>query len=41
MIVMKFMNEANELFLKKKFEDAIEKYEIILQNDPDNLIALK
>ena len=29
-VVMNIINEANELFLKKKFEKAIEKYEIIL-----------
>ena len=34
------MDIANKLFLKNKFEKALEKYEIILQNEPDNLIAL-
>ena len=31
---------ANELFLNKKFEDAIFQYELILQDDPHNLLAL-
>ena len=34
------MDVANELFFKKKFEKAIEKYEIVLYKDPNNLIAL-
>ena len=40
MVIMDDMAEANELFLKKKFHDAIEKYELILQSQPDNLLAL-
>ena len=40
MVVMNIIDEANELFLKKKFYDAIVKYEIILQSQPNNLIAL-
>ena len=40
MIVMNLINEANELFLKKKFYDAIAKYEIILESQPNNLIDL-
>ena len=39
-IIMNNMDEANQLFFKKKFNDAIVKYEIILQSQPDNLIAL-
>jgi tetratricopeptide (TPR) repeat protein len=39
-IVMSIMQDANELFLKKKFEKAIEKYEIILHDEPTNSIAL-
>ena len=39
-IIMNNVDEANQLFLKKKFNDAIVKYEIILQSQPDNLIAL-
>ena len=31
---------ANELFLNNKFEDAIFQYELILQDDPHNLLAL-
>jgi len=34
------MDEANKLFLDKKFEKAIEKYNLVLHNDPDNLVAL-
>ena len=37
---MNMINEANELFLKKRFEEAIEKYDIILQNEPGNVVAL-
>ena len=37
---MDFMDEANKLFLDKKFEKAIEKYKNILENESDNLIAL-
>ena len=40
MIVMSIMNEANELFLEKKFEKAIEKYNRVLHDEPNNLIAL-
>ena len=40
MIVMNYMDEANKLFLEKKFKNAIEKYENILQKEPNNLIAL-
>ena len=39
-MVMSIMQDANELFLKKKFEKAIEKYEIILHRESTNLIAL-
>ena len=34
------INIANELFLNKKFEDAVLQYEKILQNDPQDLSAL-
>ena len=34
------IDDANELFLNKKFEDAIFQYELILQDDPHNLLAL-
>ena len=37
---MNVIDEANELFLEKKFEDAIKKYEIVLRGEPNNLIAL-
>ncbi len=39
--VMDESDEANELFLKKRFADALRKYELALQIEPDNLIALK
>jgi len=39
-IIMNIMDEANKLFLEKKFEDAIKKYDIILNSDPNNLTAL-
>ena len=39
-LIMKEIDEANNLFLEKKFQDAIKKYNIILDNEPDNLIAL-
>ena len=38
--VMPEINIANELFLNKKFEDAVLQYEKILQNDPQDLSAL-
>ena len=38
--VMSDIDIANELFLNKKFEDAIKKYDNILQEDPHNLSAL-
>ena len=34
------VDQANELFLKKKIDDAIKKYTKILENNPKNLIAL-
>ena len=34
------MDVANALFLNKKFEDAIFQYELILEDDPHNLLAL-
>ena len=34
------INEGNRLFLEKKFQDAIKKYNVVLDKDPDNLIAL-
>ena len=34
------INEGNRLFLEKKFQDAIKKYNIVLDKEPDNLIAL-
>jgi tetratricopeptide (TPR) repeat protein len=34
------IEQANELFLRKKFEAAIKKYDFILRNEPDNLLAL-
>ena len=34
------INIANELFLNKKFEDAVLQYEKILQKDPRDLSAL-
>ena len=34
------LDQANDLFIKKKFNDAIRKYAQILENDPKNLIAL-
>jgi len=40
MVVMGEIDDANELFLKKRFADAIKKYEDVLQIEPDNLIAL-
>ena len=40
MVVMGKIDDANELFLKKRFADAIKKYENVLQIEPDNLIAL-
>ena len=39
-LIMKEIDEANNLFLEKKFQDAIKKYNIILDKEPDNLIAL-
>ncbi len=38
--VMTEINIANELFLNKKFEDAVLQYEKILKNDPRDLSAL-
>ena len=38
--VMSEINIANELFLNKKFEDAVLQYEKILQKDPRDLSAL-
>ena len=38
--VMIELDEGNELFLKKKFQESIEKYEIVLEQEPNNLIAL-
>ena len=38
--VMQEINIANELFLNKKFEDAVFQYEKILENDPHDLSAL-
>ena len=35
--VMPEINIANELFLNKKFEDAVLQYEKILQNDQHDL----
>jgi len=39
-LIMDEINEGNRLFLEKKFQDAIKKYNIILDKEPDNLIAL-
>ena len=38
--VMIEVDEGNELFLKKKFQESIEKYEIVLEQEPNNLVAL-
>ena len=38
---MSQINIANKLFLEKKFENAIRIYDEILQEEPNNLIALK
>ena len=40
-LIMDEINEGNRLFLEKKFQDAIKKYNIILEKEPDNLIALE
>ena len=34
------LDQANDLFLIKKIDDAIRKYAQILKNDPGNLIVL-
>ena len=34
------LKSANELFLKKRFNDAISKYKKILESDPNNLDAI-
>jgi len=39
-LIMDEIDEGNNLFLEKKFQDAIKKYNIILEKEPDNLIAL-
>ena len=39
-LVMNEMDEGNKLFLQKKFQKAIEKYDMVLVNEPNNLIAL-
>ena len=39
-LIMDEINEGNRLFLEKKFQDAIKKYNIVLDKEPDNLIAL-
>ena len=38
--IMIELDERNELFLKKKFQEAIEKYQIVLEKEPNNSIAL-
>ena len=38
--IMIEVEEGNELFLKKKFQESIKKYEIVLEHEPNNLIAL-
>ena len=38
--VMIELDEGNELFLKKKFQESIEKYEIVLEQEPNNFVAL-
>ena len=39
-LIMDEINEGNRLFPEKKFQDAIKKYNIVLDKEPDNLIAL-
>ena len=39
-LIMEEIDEGNNLFLEKKFQDAIKKYNIVLDKEPDNLIAL-
>ena len=34
------IDEGNQLFLNKKFQECIRKYEIVLEREPKNLIAL-
>ena len=34
------INLGNELFLEKKFQEAIKKYDSILEKEPNNLTAL-
>ena len=37
---MEKLNHANNLFLEKKFQNAVKKYEEVLEKDPRNLTAL-
>ena len=37
---MNEINLGNELFLEKKFQEAIKKYDSILEKEPNNLTAL-
>ena len=39
-LIMTELDHANNLFLEKKFQDAITKYAKFLESNPDNLIAL-
>ncbi|MDC0202929.1 tetratricopeptide repeat protein, partial [Candidatus Nitrosopelagicus sp.] len=34
------VEEGNKLFLKKKFQESIKKYETVLEQEPNNLVAL-
>ena len=34
------VDEGNKLFLKKKFQESIEKYDTVLEQEPNNLAAL-
>ena len=38
--IMIEIDEGNQLFLNKKFQECIRKYEIVLEREPKNLIAL-
>ena len=39
-LIMTELDQANDLFIKKKFDDAIRKYAQILKKEPENLIVL-